>query len=105
MLKPKTSVQNMRALHYKRYTNIEVSSTTKIVYQGSYGDYWVFDKSSLYFVNIERSKIDETNSKIININNLHTRFKYGDILYVYMHPPKYYQYHDSFPAESYKTEE
>lgn len=101
MLKPKTSVQNMRAMHYKRYTNIEVSNTVNVVYVGAYGDYWVFDKSTLYFVNIPKKDINKNTAKIISIQNVLNRFRYGDLEFSYNYPRKYKEFTEENPAEFY----
>lgn len=82
MLKPKTSVRNERALLYKRYTNIETSSTTDVVYAGWYGDYWIFDKEINFFVSVDQKALDGT-TKVVNINTNGNNYKYGDLIFSY----------------------
>lgn len=82
MLKPKTSVRNPRALLYKRYTNIETSSTTDIVYRGWYGDYWIFDKETNFFVSVDPKALDGT-TKFVDIPTNGENLKFGNIIFSY----------------------
>ena len=53
MLKPKTSVQNQRALHYKRFTQIEKSDSLSTFYKTISDDrYWKFDFYRFFSCNL-----------------------------------------------------
>lgn len=65
ILKPKTTVQNPKALLYRRFTQLQDSYTANVIYATQDGKYWVFNGNKIEFVEVEIS--DTKTSSIVNI--------------------------------------
>ena len=75
MLKPKCSVNNPRALVYKRFTAIEQSESLAIVYEtDSDGLFWTFDNEKLQFDEIDAESVAD--SEIRHVRDFYTVFSY-----------------------------
>lgn len=66
-LKPRNTVQNPRALLYKRFIGVENSNTVSTVYRTEDGKYWLFNSENLSFVEVGSDTV--VNSTIRSINN------------------------------------
>lgn len=58
-LKPKNTVRNQRALHYKRFIGIEKSNTLSVVYRTTDNKYWLFNAEELHFYQLEPELVQE----------------------------------------------
>lgn len=83
MLKPKTSVQNQRALHYKRFTQIEKSDSLSTLYKTIADDkFWKFDFENQKFIEVQDSTI-KSNAKLILITDVSV-IKHKDAYFQYI---------------------
>lgn len=83
MLKPKTSVQNQRALHYKRFTQIEKSDSLSTLYKTIADDkFWKFDFENQKFIEVQDSTI-KSNTKLILITDVSV-IKHQDAYFKYI---------------------
>ena len=74
-LKPKTTVKSVRALLYRRFTDIQ-KSYQSVAYQTQDGKLWIFDPERLFFE-------IQTAAKTIPVENEVSVLKYGDKYYYY----------------------
>lgn len=82
-LKPKTNVENSKALLYKRFIGIEKSVSTSILYYTiSNGLYWSFDNQSLVFTQIDITQAP-TNSTITQVSDFSTILQYQSTYFRY----------------------
>lgn len=81
-LKPKNTTLNKRALLYRRYTDLQVSSSLARVYKTEDGKRWLFNSDERTFVLLdERIEVDET---VVREVNSDTALGYLGILYKYI---------------------
>lgn len=81
ILKPKSTVGNPLALHYKRFTRLEASYGTDIVYlTTSTNQIWLFDSVNEQFIETDSSNIS-SNAKIRTVEDFNTILQYGTRYY------------------------
>lgn len=82
-LKPKSTVKNPLALHYKRFIGLEKSINLQTIYNTvSDGLFWSFDNLTLTFSQIESSLIPNT-SKIVQVQPFTSILQYQDNYFRY----------------------
>lgn len=83
-LKPKSTTNNVRALLYRRYTDIEKSYSANTVYITEEDNkIWVFDKESLSFIELPKSINTATANKIFVATGT-TILEYANHKFVYL---------------------
>lgn len=87
--KPRSTVKNQRALLYRRFTSVEVSSNISTLYKTTDNKYWTFDMELLHFVQYtgdlpeNYTKIDVVGIPAL-VNKL-TVFRYGKYYFYYIY--------------------
>lgn len=76
VLKPRSSVGNIRALIYKRYTQIKTAVSSNCLYRTADGKFWRFDGNFFEYVG------DIGGKKIVNIS-ANDKVQYDGLVYVY----------------------
>lgn len=90
--KPRSTVKNPRALLYKRFTSVEVSSNISTLYKTVDNKYWTFDMELLHFVQYtdelpaNYTKIDVVGIPTLSQVNKTTIFRYGKYYFYYSNP-------------------
>lgn len=80
-LKPKSTVNNPRALLYRRFTSLEDSFSQKVVYKTAIdGKYWLFDAQKKQFTEIPVANPEST---VIAVQNSLAFFYYNKTIWHY----------------------
>lgn len=81
-LKPKSTVQNQKALVYRRFTQLEDSYTANVLYHTEDGKFWSFNASTMSFKVIDIMRTDK--STIIEVADSGTILEYNNTQFLYV---------------------
>lgn len=81
-LKPKSTVQNPKALVYRRFTQLEDSYTANVLYHTEDGAFWAFNARTMSFKVIDIMNTD--NSTIIEVSDVTTILEFNGKRFMYM---------------------
>lgn len=81
-LKPKSTVQNPKALVYRRFTQLEDSYTANVLYHTEDGAFWAFNANTMSFKVIDIMRTDK--STIIEVADRGTILEYNNKQFLYV---------------------